>query len=111
MFQIIYTFGFIVSAFLYFLPTIIGRKKSNFTSIFLVNLLLGWSLIGWIVAIVMATSKDPSSNALSANSKTVVYTCKYCKFVSKTNSDFCPACDLDDLGNTKEFYKEKIKTS
>jgi hypothetical protein len=42
----------------YFLPAILGRKKSNATSIFLVNLLLGWSFIGWVVALVWALSND-----------------------------------------------------
>lgn len=43
----------------YFLPYIIGRNKRNSSSIFWLNLLLGWSLIGWVVALVWAVSKDP----------------------------------------------------
>ncbi len=41
---------------IYFIPTIIGivRKKSNLLLIFLLNLLLGWTLIGWIVALILA---------------------------------------------------------
>jgi hypothetical protein len=40
----------------YFLPWAIAatRGKSNSLTIFLVNLLLGWTLIGWIAALVMA---------------------------------------------------------
>lgn len=30
------------------------RGKSNATAVALINLLLGWTLIGWIVALVMA---------------------------------------------------------
>ncbi|MBW4055914.1 MAG: superinfection immunity protein [Proteobacteria bacterium] len=46
--------------FIYFIPAIIGysRKKDNKTSILLLNLFLGWSLIGWVVALIWATSKD-----------------------------------------------------
>ena len=33
---------------MYFLPTIIGRDKSDAGLIFLVNLLLGWTVVGWI---------------------------------------------------------------
>ncbi len=33
---------------MYFLPTIIGREKSDAGFIFLVNLLLGWTVVGWI---------------------------------------------------------------
>jgi ABC-type sugar transport system permease subunit len=39
---------------IYFLPTGIAMLRShpNFTPIFLVNLLLGWICIGWIVALI-----------------------------------------------------------
>jgi len=43
---------------IYFLPTIIGYKKKNATAIFLLNLLLGWTFIGWVIALVWATTKD-----------------------------------------------------
>lgn len=43
---------------IYFLPAIIGRKHRNFSSILLLNLFLGWTFIGWIVAIIWAVSKD-----------------------------------------------------
>jgi len=44
----------------YFLPTIVGymRHKRNELAIFLLNLFAGWSLIGWIVALVWAASVD-----------------------------------------------------
>ncbi|MGH9551753.1 MAG: superinfection immunity protein [Terriglobales bacterium] len=49
-------FGFV----LYFLPTIVAalREKHDKVSIFLLNFLLGWSLIGWIVALVWACKED-----------------------------------------------------
>lgn len=41
---------------LYMLPWAIAvtRKKSNAGAVGWVNLLLGWSIIGWVVALVMA---------------------------------------------------------
>ena len=44
----------------YFLPTVVGisNKKRNQTAIFILNLFAGWTLIGWIVALVWATCKD-----------------------------------------------------
>ncbi len=46
---------------LYFLPTIVGaaRKVVNIGSVFAINLLLGWSLIGWVVALAMALRTNP----------------------------------------------------
>ena len=43
---------------LYFLPTIIAQRKKHRSlgGIFVLNLLLGWSLLGWIGALVWALS-------------------------------------------------------
>jgi hypothetical protein len=43
---------------LYFLPAIIGKDKRNAGSIFLLNLLGGWTVIGWLAALIWAASKD-----------------------------------------------------
>ena len=55
----LFGFPFFLAGFaLYFLPTIIGaaRHKSNLVGIFLVNLFLGWSVIGWVIALVWSLS-------------------------------------------------------
>jgi uncharacterized membrane protein len=45
---------------IYFIPTIsaYSRKKTNASSILILNLFLGWTIIGWIVSLVWAVSKD-----------------------------------------------------
>ena len=47
---------FAVMSLLYFLPWAIAasRGRPNTGGVFLVNLLVGWTLIGWIAALVMA---------------------------------------------------------
>ena len=49
-------FGFL----LYFLPSVIAaaRSKRDLVSIFVLNLLLGWTAIGWVVALVWALKMD-----------------------------------------------------
>jgi len=49
-------FGFVM----YFLPAILAlaRNKRDTLSIFLLNLFLGWTLIGWVVALVWAVKTD-----------------------------------------------------
>ena len=49
-------FGF----FIYFLPSIIAlaRSKRDMFAIFLLNFFLGWTFIGWIVALVWAAKTD-----------------------------------------------------
>ncbi len=50
-------FGFfIMMVALYFLPSIIGWQKQNATAIVAVNVLLGWTVVGWIVALIWALS-------------------------------------------------------
>ena len=45
----------------YTLPWAIAatRNKSNTATIAVINILLGWSLIGWIVALVMSLTSEP----------------------------------------------------
>lgn len=52
----IFGFGFI----LYFLPAIIafGRSKRDSGAILVLNLLLGWTAIGWVIALVWALKED-----------------------------------------------------
>lgn len=54
-------FGFGIPMLMYFLPSLIAlaRSKRDLLAIFLLNLFLGWSVIGWIVALVWAAKNDP----------------------------------------------------
>ncbi len=47
-----------VGLFFYFLPSLIGNKKKNANTIFLVNLFFGWSAIGWIIALIWALKDE-----------------------------------------------------
>jgi tryptophan-rich sensory protein len=53
-------FGLGIPLVLYFLPSIIAlaRSKRDTLAIFLLNFFLGWSVIGWIVALVWAAKHD-----------------------------------------------------
>ena len=53
-------FLILISLPLYFLPSIIGFKKKNHLSILLLNIFLGWSIIGWVVALVWAAAGEES---------------------------------------------------
>ena len=51
-----FSFGFVM----YFLPSIIAlaRSKRDITAILLLNVFLGWTMIGWIVALIWAVKTD-----------------------------------------------------
>ena len=53
-------FLFVAGTLFYFIPLIIAilRKKSNVVAIGALNLLLGWTLVGWVVSLVWSLSKD-----------------------------------------------------
>jgi hypothetical protein len=50
--------GVLILLAIYFLPTLIGSRKRNAGAIFAMNLLLGWTLVGWVVSLVWALTQD-----------------------------------------------------
>jgi hypothetical protein len=54
--------GVLAIAALYLLPAFIARhrKHPNVLSIVLLNVLLGWTLLGWVGALIWATSALPA---------------------------------------------------
>lgn len=46
---------------LYFVPSVVGLRKRNAVAIFVLNLFLGWSLVGWVVALVWACTTERES--------------------------------------------------
>lgn len=46
---------------IYFLPSLIAvaRHTHNSTGIFLFNLFLGWTVIGWVIALLIAVCSSP----------------------------------------------------
>ena len=59
----------ILSLIIYFLPSIIAifRSKSNTAAIVVLNLFLGWTFIGWLVALIWAVSKDREQQQIIVN--------------------------------------------
>lgn len=49
---------FFLGIALYLLPSILGWNKSNAGAIIALNILLGWTFIGWVVALVWALTSD-----------------------------------------------------
>ena len=78
---------------LYFLPTIIGRNKADAGAIFLVNLFLGWTVVGWIAALVWACAANVE--AVPARFVPVASSgrfCSQCGTLSVVGAHFCAAC-------------------
>ena len=54
--------AFLISL-VYFLPSYVGWDKENERKIFLLNLLLGWTIIGWVIALTWAITYEKRSPA------------------------------------------------
>ena len=54
-----------VGLWLYFLPSIIGRRKTNAFAIFILNFVAGWTFVGWVTALVWACTKDSAMDQLA----------------------------------------------
>jgi hypothetical protein len=84
----------LVSLFLYFLPAYLARNKSNFTAILVLNVLAGWTFIGWIVALVWALSSEPQRQvAVPPQSATSGgFFCTTCGKPCVAGARFCSSC-------------------
>ena len=92
---------FIISSlWLYFLPSIKAyrRKLENAQSILIVNLFLGWTLIGWVFSLVWAI-KNPSKVTQVAAPADVsdddLKVCSFCAEIIKKSAIKCKHCGSD----------------
>ncbi|MBW5813623.1 superinfection immunity protein [Yersinia kristensenii] len=86
---------------LYFIPFIIAktRKHNKTGSIFLANLLFGWTLIGWAAALVWSVSTDVAPLGEISNKDLKKHLpeikCPFCGSMNMANTTICHACGKD----------------
>lgn len=80
---------------LYFLPTVIAvvfRHESDAVGIFLVNFLLGWTIVGWWVALIWVLASKGSSREVYRVPVSSGRFCSRCGALSPYGAHFCSAC-------------------
>ena len=77
---------------LYFLPAIIGRDKSDAAGIFLLNLFLGWTVIGWVIALIWACAAAPYVPVRLIPVPAGARFCCQCGTMAYPGAHFCTAC-------------------
>ena len=77
---------------LYFLPAIIGRDKRDAAGIFLLNLFLGWTVIGWVIALIWACTAEPNRTVQWVHVPVGVRYCCQCGTATYPGAHFCAAC-------------------
>jgi len=73
---------------LYVLPTILAWKKKHRIPVLLLNLLLGWTLLGWVGALVWALMDTPADPGLLSASGF----CSNCGQNTPAGAQFCSSC-------------------
>jgi hypothetical protein len=79
---------------LYFLPAAAAWNKSHFSSVFVLNLFLGWTLVGWVVALAWGLKKEVESTKVVVQSPAVstALLCRNCGKYSSPTAKFCENC-------------------
>lgn len=81
---------------IYFAPSIWAVGKRNTGAIFALNLLLGWTFLGWVGALIWAIMSKPDIKPVKAISAPVIY-CPQCEYDTRSWKDNrvykCVDCD------------------
>jgi hypothetical protein len=81
-----------VAALLYFLPAIIGHNKRDSTGIFVLNLLVGWTVIGWFVALLWACASDSRVHTVLVPAGPAERYHAACGTLQPVGAQYCWAC-------------------
>lgn len=89
----------LIGLFFYFLPTFVAAQRShhNVLGVFLVNFLFGWSVIGWIIALVWAFSRPqvivvPGAYPPGYGMPPAATLCPRCRMPLAPGASFCSNC-------------------
>lgn len=82
---------------LYFLPAILAWNQRDFWSVTAINFFLGWTLVGWVVALAWALKGEQQTTVVlptpALQSPPGVPTlCPHCGKYSEASSKFCSSC-------------------
>lgn len=76
----------------YFLPAIIGRDKRDAAGIFFLNLFLGWTVIGWVIALIWACAAEPYRRVHLIPVASTGRFCCQCGNLTYPGAHFCTFC-------------------
>jgi hypothetical protein len=92
----------LAAVFVYFLPSFIARHCRSFAAIFLFNFFLGWTFVGWIIALIWSVLAQPRVPIVVAPSPVYAYAghsgsggakfCGRCGRLAQPDGRFCGGC-------------------
>ena len=85
---------FVIGIVIGFLPTIIAasRHHHNVLGVFLVNFFLGWTVIGWVVALVWSLSQPRVLVVPVGYAPTAALLCPKCGVPLTPGAQYCSNC-------------------
>lgn len=92
------TLAILMICLLYFLPWVVAaaRRHHNSAAVLALNFLLGWTVVGWIVAFVWACTatrpREVASAAPAVPPSSAARFCTKCGSPSSTDARFCARC-------------------
>ncbi len=94
---------------IYFVPAILGQKKKNNVAIFALNLLLGWTVVGWVAALVWALTKEQAPAVVVASQQLAPpILCRTCGKYSPCSSAFCASCGASFVIQTSNIAASRV---
>jgi hypothetical protein len=63
---VVLAIGSVLGLLVYFVPAFVAKGRNRADAIFMLNLLLGWTLLGWIGALIWAMCEKPKAVVLPA---------------------------------------------
>ncbi|WFQ80513.1 MULTISPECIES: superinfection immunity protein [Xenorhabdus] len=87
----------IAALFVYFFPTYVASRKihSKIYIIAFINLIVGWTVIGWLGCLAWAMNENKGVAPVMAKIDEDLTNCPYCDELIKKKAIFCKHCRKD----------------